>query len=1035
MLASGLTVVLGVVMLMLAAPTQAAVTCAFDSASGDVTLTYDAANQELRVTRLADGSIRFDQKTAPATDFTVIPCGTPAPTVTNTERILATGTAANNQDLRIDLSGGPFAPGKTAEATGTSEIEFSVNLGEAPTGQPADSGDGVIVSGTTGADLLSVGANGFNLNGDDDVDVTTAGVDDAAGDRQLLGGDGDDTLTAAGDAVTGAGTVAATLNGGAGVDILTGGSGADTLTGGAGTDTLSGDGGNDTLTGDAGADILTGGAGNDTLTGGSEDDTLTGGEGNDTLSGGDGTDVLNGDAGTDVLNGDAGTDTLNGGAGNDTLRGGAGNDVENGEAGDDAFEQFESGLGNGADLLNGGAGTDEARYYGRDRAGRERGVTITLDGVANDGETFPALEGDNVGADGQLENVVGTSRADTITGSAANNVLSGEPANDTLNGGLGNDTLRGGADDDTLNGGDGDDTFDEETAANGADVMTGGAGTDTADYSKRTNFVSVTKDGVANDGEAGERDNVADEVETTPVPGTVPTPGGGAPDPRNLRLVGSSDLGGRGLNGEVAVVGSTAVVAGGYVPQNTQSSAHTKIAAQNTAPPCVTVPVKVVDLSDPSRPRVASTIPVAEGQAARDVDVLRVNTPSFKGDLAAVALATCRFDEQALRERGLAIQGSYAHRGVQYYDVTNPASPRLLGHYLADFDNFVPATPGVPAPQCSPGSDANCAKDQFSVQLKRLRDGRILSVSSKQDAADLGTPTSDVRLVDVTNPAQPRQIGDWPVLGEAPPRTSNNGCYPRAGSRSATFSPDGTKLLVPYLDGGLFILNVEDLANPTADPTKGGGQWNYPNDWNVEANGAYVTPAEVGGRQLALLADEDWWWPTSAFRVDLPNTLAGVKTGCSDLFTTMDQGFDSQIHRKPGGQIQGELVYIGRGCPRRRSAGGDTFLPEDPYLVGPNDLNGKIAFADAAANPGTQPGLPAQGCTFNSRVRRAQDAGATGLVLRTGAASESVAGFPRSAVPARPSTRTWLPPVTCPFPAFRSRSLPATPSAPPCARP
>ncbi len=63
-----LTAVLGMALMLVAAPTQAAVTCAFDAATGDVTLTYDAANQEIRVTRLPDDSIRFDHRTAPATD-------------------------------------------------------------------------------------------------------------------------------------------------------------------------------------------------------------------------------------------------------------------------------------------------------------------------------------------------------------------------------------------------------------------------------------------------------------------------------------------------------------------------------------------------------------------------------------------------------------------------------------------------------------------------------------------------------------------------------------------------------------------------------------------------------------------------------------------------------------------------------------------------------------------------------------------------------------------------------------------------------
>ncbi|MGH9155258.1 MAG: hypothetical protein ACRD1K_05305 [Acidimicrobiales bacterium] len=47
---------------------------------------------------------------------------------------------------------------------------------------------------------------------------------------------------------------------------------------------------------------------------------------------------------------------------------------------------------------------------------------------------------------------------------------------------------------------------------------------------------------------------------------------------------------------------------------------------------------------------------------------------------------------------------------------------------------------------------------------------------------------------------------------------------------------------MPYLDGGLFVLDATNLANPTIV-----GQWRYPADWNVEGNGAAVVPLEVGG--------------------------------------------------------------------------------------------------------------------------------------------------------------------------------------------
>ena len=476
----------------------------------------------------------------------------------------------------------------------------------------------------------------------------------------------------------------------------------------------------------------------------------------------------------------------------------------------------------------------------------------------------------------------------------------------------------------------------------------------------------------------------------------------------NIKLVGHTDLGGQGLNADVAVSGNIAVVGTGYIPMNTMQTANTKWAADNNAPPCATTPVKVVDLSNPARPFLASTIPVAQGQSVADVDLLRVSTPAFRGELAAIALASCDYDQQTYRERGVVLTGSFAHRGVAYYDVTNPREPQFLGRYFADFENFDPNAPPCARPPA--GSDARCAQDQFSVELKRIRDGRILSLSSTPGGADSNRPATDVRIVDVTVPDRPVQLGVWPPLGEPPPRLSpplgstnvrdsNNGCYPRSGSRHARFSPDGTKVLVPYLDGGMFVLDVLDLASPTQV-----GRWSYPNDWRVEGNGAHVAPTRINDRDLALLADEDIWWPTSAFRVTTPGPLAGDHVGCSDLFTSADQKFVSQIFRHPGGQVPGQLAYVGRGCPER-TPNPPTVIPADPYLADPR---GKLLFADSNPNPATQPTLNAAGCTFNSRVRRAMDAGAIGVVLicATGPCSAtavaSIAGFPPTGSPREP---------------------------------
>ncbi|HVM05951.1 MAG TPA: PA domain-containing protein [Acidimicrobiales bacterium] len=461
-----------------------------------------------------------------------------------------------------------------------------------------------------------------------------------------------------------------------------------------------------------------------------------------------------------------------------------------------------------------------------------------------------------------------------------------------------------------------------------------------------------------------------------------------------LRIVGYNDLGGQGLNGELAVVGNTAIVAAGAIPMNTMQTANTTVASLNIAPPCVNVPVKVVDLSDPAQPRVAATIPVPDGQAARDVAALQVSTPRFKGALAAIAYTSCLYDPITFRTLGVVQPGSFADRGVAYYDVTDPDKPRFLGRYMADFENFDPQALGCARPPA--GSEARCAQDQFSVDLRRIADGRILSVSGRPDGSARNTPATDIRIVDVTDPADPVQLGVWPPLGEPPNVVNNHGCYPRSGSRTPSFSSDAAKLYVPYLDGGLFTVDITDLANP-----KTLGRWAYPADWSVEGQAAYSATARVAGRELALVADEDWWWPTSAFVVDSPASIAGAKVGCSDLFTAFDQKYVSQIHMRPGGEVRGELAYVGRGCPDRPRVAG-TSIPADPYLADPR---GKIMFADVEPEPATQPTLATTACTFNSRVRRAQDDGALGVVIvaRTALPAEAVAGFPPTGTPREPT--------------------------------
>ncbi|WP_199245543.1 calcium-binding protein [[Phormidium] sp. ETS-05] len=214
--------------------------------------------------------------------------------------------------------------------------------------------------GDKGNDSL-IGSSGDTLFGG-----TKDGDEDAATDNDYL------SITAAGRSW---------MDGGKGSDTLIG-SGTATLVGGAGDDSLDvgvnnnasllGGEGNDTLTARGTGSTLNGGAGNDTLTltpfgntslGVASSNTLLGGEGNDSLfalSAG-GPNYLDGGTGNDILVAGHSSDTLIGGGGNDLFVGSSEADTlggESGRSGNDTLYGFK-----GADLLIGIDGSFDGFYY------------------------------------------------------------------------------------------------------------------------------------------------------------------------------------------------------------------------------------------------------------------------------------------------------------------------------------------------------------------------------------------------------------------------------------------------------------------------------------------------------------------------------------------------------------------------------------------------------------------------------------------------------------------------------------------------
>ena len=242
----------------------------------------------------------------------------------------------------------------------------------------------------------------------------------------------------------------------------------------------------------------------------------------------------------------------------------------------------------------------------------------------------------------------------------------------------------------------------------------------------------------------------------------LPVPAGADVIEANLELVARSDLGGPATFGDVTVVGTVAIVA-------------------TDGPGCAGA-VKVVDVKDPAKPRVVASLGLPAGTTAGDLDSLTVDAPAFAGNLLAVALAPCAGGPSP---------------AVAYYDVTDPAAPRLVGQ-----------TAGA-----------------ASVSLAQRGDGRV--VAARATAAG-------VEIDDLTDPARPAVLGRWRGAGAGA----------GGGACAAAQLYDSGDAAVAVLAGGrAYDLDLTDPGNPAAaDPAEGAG--------------GPVGVLPLGNRTIAIVAED-----------------------------------------------------------------------------------------------------------------------------------------------------------------------------------
>ncbi|MGH3043341.1 MAG: calcium-binding protein [Gaiellaceae bacterium] len=499
-----LAVALGIAAALAAGPPASAATTA-TFANGVLTVTGDAANNSIVISRNAAGRILVNNG--------AIAVGGGTPTVANTALIRALGQGGRDS---LTLS-------ETNGALPRANLFGGANNDTLTGGSSNDQ-----LFGQTGNDTL-LGKGGFDvLTGGSENDTITGGdADDQAfgqgGNDRMIWDPGDDTDLNEGGAAT---DTVEVNGGGGGEQFATTANGArvrfDRLNpapfaidiGTSENLVLNANGGDDSFSATGNLAVLIkitvdGGAGNDTLLGSNGIDILLGGDGNDFADGQQGNDVAFLGAGDDDFQWDPGdgSDVVEGQDGSDTM-------LFNGSAANEDFDVAANGgrvlffrnIANVTmDLDN--VETVDVRALG----GADTTVVNDLSGT-DVTEVRTDLAAPGGGGDGQPDNVVvqGTNGDDvaTVAGNAAGVSVLGlaaqvdidgaESANDrltinvlasddvvdasgltaaairlTADGGDGDDVLIGGDGNDVLLGGPGDDVL---IGGPGVDVIDGGTG-------------------------------------------------------------------------------------------------------------------------------------------------------------------------------------------------------------------------------------------------------------------------------------------------------------------------------------------------------------------------------------------------------------------------------------------------------------------------------------------------------------------------------------------------------------------------------
>ena len=317
----------------------------------------------------------------------------------------------------------------------------------------------------------------------------------------------------------------------------------------------------------------------------------------------------------------------------------------------------------------------------------------------------------------------------------------------------------------------------------------------------------------------------------------------------NFEVLGHNDLGLQDTNGDVWVHGDFAYVG-------------------TWADPCTGRGVKIIDVSDLSAPRVIGALAKHPGTSAEDMVVRSVSTAFFTGDLMAVGIQRCG-GQPALNKQWF---------GPEFWDVTDPNRPRQLGFLGVSYGGG-----GV-----------------HELDLFQRGPNVYALIATPFDEWYNPVPDGDFRIVDVTDPFNPVQVGQWGARahGLSPSPYFGQGSWSTMFDHSARVSQDGMKAYASYWDLGVLTFDISDVTNPVLI-----SQTQFP----ASADGDAHSVSEYQGTRMHFLLQNDEDFD--------PRSPAHILYGAGQMGIATESPGGTPLWEQPGHSLTADVVYAAnQGC-------------------------------------------------------------------------------------------------------------------------